>query len=59
MREINRSGKNEVNMFVCEAFTIFNKASYCIIRITDVIVMDFHVRVPTHFESFLQKKVIC
>lgn len=40
-------------MFVGEAFKIFNKASRSIIRIADVIVMDLHVWVPTHFESFL------
>jgi hypothetical protein len=41
-------------MFIGEAFKIFDKASCRIIGIADVIVMDFHMRVPTHFESFRQ-----
>jgi hypothetical protein len=41
-------------MFIGEAFKIFDKASCRIIGIADVIVMDFHMRIPTHFESFLQ-----
>lgn len=48
------TGKNEVDMFIGETFKIFNKASCCIIRIADVIVMDFHLRIPTHFKSFLK-----
>lgn len=43
--------KNEIDMLICKTFKIFHKAASTVIRVATVDVLNFHVRIPTHFSK--------